>query len=65
MDLDGEMELLMAGKVVDPERKKMFTYEVGDDDRGTYVIRLDGEFLLLTMFMLYGMFLGSMLAKRG
>jgi hypothetical protein len=65
MDLDKEMELLMTGKVVEPEpRKRVFAYEIGDDNRGTYVIRIDGEILLFTVFVLYGMFLGAVL-RRG
>jgi hypothetical protein len=64
MDLDKEMEFLMAGKVVDPEpRKRVFAYEIDENDRGTYVIRIDGDMLLFTMLILYGMFLGTVLRK--
>lgn len=65
MDLDREMELLMAGKIVDP-RPKVFTKERDEDGNLTgYVVRLDTDMVFALVMWLLGIYTGVLMGKRG
>jgi hypothetical protein len=66
MDLDKEMELLMTGKVVEPDPPvKLFARELDAEGKPVYVFRFDQELLGWLITYLSGIWVGLLLAKRG